>query len=94
MHDESVLRDRVRQLLHTNRLPPRQYDRAWGGSGAGLTCTVCEQPITRTDCEIAIQFSYDGADPHLDKFHLHVRCFAAWELERTKTAPPPAPHGS
>jgi len=20
----------------------------------------------------------------LDKFHIHVRCFAAWEFERTK----------
>jgi hypothetical protein len=34
-----------------------------------------------------IQFARDGSDPGLDKFHVHIRCFAAWEFERT-SAPP------
>jgi len=31
-----------------------------------------------------IQFAHDGARPGLERFHVHVRCFAAWEFERTK----------
>jgi hypothetical protein len=34
--------------------------------------------------ELEIQFARDWDNPGLDKFHLHVRCFAAWEFERTK----------
>ena len=48
-----------------------------------MPCTVCEQPVTNTDFEMEIQFAYDGADRRLEKFHVHIRCFAAWELERT-----------
>ena len=25
-----------------------------------------------------------GVNPGLDKFHVHIRCFAAWEFERNK----------
>jgi hypothetical protein len=33
--------------------------------------------------EFEIQFEQiDGVGPGLDKFHVHVRCFAAWEFER------------
>jgi hypothetical protein len=32
--------------------------------------------------EFEIQFAHDGAVPGLAKVHLHVRCFAVWELER------------
>ncbi len=28
--------------------------------------------------------SHDGSNPGLDKFHVHIRCFAAWEFERGK----------
>ena len=31
-----------------------------------------------------LQFKHDGATPGLDRFHLHLRCFAAWEFERNK----------
>jgi len=34
--------------------------------------------------EFEIQFEHGGATPGLDKFHVHLRCFAAWEMERTK----------
>jgi hypothetical protein len=37
--------------------------------------------------EFEIEFAHgegNGNEPGLDKFHIHVRCFAAWELERTK----------
>jgi hypothetical protein len=34
--------------------------------------------------EYELEFSHDGAAPGLDRFHLHLRFFAAWEMERTK----------
>ena len=33
--------------------------------------------------EWEIEFDrHGGANPGLDKFHVHVRCFAIWEVER------------
>jgi hypothetical protein len=32
--------------------------------------------------EIEIQFARDGGNPELDKFHVHIRFFAALEFER------------
>ena len=34
--------------------------------------------------EFEIQFPRDGDHPGLDKFHVHIRCYAAWEFERNK----------
>jgi hypothetical protein len=38
--------------------------------------------VTNDQFEFEIQFSRDGGNPVLDKFHVHIRCFAAWEFER------------
>ena len=54
------------------------------GLGVGALCAVCEKPVTRDELEYEVQFAHDGASPGLDKYHLHLRCFAVWELERTK----------
>ena len=68
--------------LHRNVLPNRRPDRTWGGPGVGAPCAICGLAVERTELEFEIQFAHDGAAPGLDKFHLHIRCFAAWELER------------
>jgi hypothetical protein len=60
----------------------------WGGPGVGAPCAVCELPVTRSEMEFEVQFEHDGGSPGLDKFHLHRRCFAAWEFERTRVPPP------
>ena len=46
---------------------------------------MCDLPVGSDEKELEIQFAHDGGNPGLDKFHLHVRCFAAWEFERMKT---------
>jgi hypothetical protein len=38
----------------------------------------------KDELEFEIRFAYDGDSPGLDKFHVHIRCFAAWEFERSK----------
>jgi hypothetical protein len=84
MPDEALLRQHAREALQTGTLPNRQPDRTWGGPGVGAPCSVCTEPVTREQLEFEIQFAHDGETPGLDKFHVHLRCFAAWELERAK----------
>jgi hypothetical protein len=49
--------------------------------------TVCGEAITKDQLEFKVQFAQDGSNPGLDKFHIHVRCFAAWVLERPEGGP-------
>jgi len=83
MPDEPILRAKAREAIRTGKLPNRRPDRTWGGPGVGASCTICGEPVTKDQLEFEIQFSRDGNNPGLDKFDLHIRCFAAWELERT-----------
>jgi hypothetical protein len=39
--------------------------------------------VTRAEMELKMEFEHDGAVLGLDAFHLHLRCFAAWEFERS-----------
>ena len=83
MPDEPILRAKAREAIRTGKLPNRRPDRTWGGPGVGASCTICGEPVTKDQLEFEIQFSRDGNNPGLDKFDLHIRCFAAWELERS-----------
>ena len=48
----------------------------------GAVCRV--RRVGGTDqMEFEIQFTRDGDNPGLDKFPVHIRCFAAWEFERS-----------
>ncbi len=83
MPDESVLRQQARAAIESGKMPAQRPDRTWGGPGVGARCVICEQPVSRDELEFEVQFAHDGDNPGLDKFHLHLRCFAAWEFERT-----------
>jgi len=54
------------------------------GEGQALAPTVCGVPVTKDEMQFEIQFARDGDRPGLDKFHVHIRCFAAWEFERSQ----------
>ncbi len=82
--DEPRLREQTRATAQTGKLPARAPDRTWGGPGVGAACAVCEKPVTKDELEFEIEFARDGDNPGLDKFHVHIRCFAAWEFERNK----------
>ena len=84
MPDEVILREKAKEVIRTGKLPNRRPDRTWGGPGVGALCSVCQLPVTKDELEFEIQFAHDGDNPGLDKFHVHIRCFAAWELERAK----------
>ena len=83
MPNEQLLRATAREAVERGKLPGRRPDRTWGGPGVGAPCVICEMPVLPSEMEFEIQFARDGADnPGLDKFHGHIRCFAAWEFER------------
>jgi hypothetical protein len=84
MPDESILREQARRVVQEGKLPARPPDRTWGGPGVGAPCEVCARPVGTDEMEFEIQFARDGDNPGLDKFHVHIRCFAAWEFERGK----------
>lgn len=87
MPDEPLLREQARTALRGGTLPNRKPDRVWGGPGVGAPCALCRKAVTKDQMEFEIEFAHgegNGNEPGLDKFHIHVRCFAAWELERTK----------
>jgi hypothetical protein len=84
MSDENILREQARAAVEAGKLPGRRPDRTWGGPGVGATCAVCGLPVKRDEMEFEIEFARDGDNPGLDKFHVHIRCFAAWEFERGK----------
>jgi hypothetical protein len=82
MPDEKMLREKARAVVRDGKLPSRQPDRTWGGPGVGAPCAVCELPVAKDEMEFEIEFARDGDNVGLDKFHVHIRCFAAWEFER------------
>jgi hypothetical protein len=87
MPDESALRAKARAAVQAGKLPARTPDRTWGGPGVGAPCAICQLPVTKEQMEFEIQFAHDrqNLEAGLDKYHVHIRCFAAWEFER-KTA--------
>jgi hypothetical protein len=85
MQDEQALRAKAHAAVLAGKLPARSPDRVWGGPGVGAPCEVCGSPITKDDKEFQIEFEQEGGGG-LDKFHVHIRCFAAWEFERKRPA--------
>jgi hypothetical protein len=82
MPDERLLRVKARETVENGKLPKRRPDRTWGGPGVGAACAVCDAPVTPSQLEFEIQFSRGDDNAGLDKYHVHIRCFAAWEFER------------
>jgi hypothetical protein len=52
----------------------------WGGPGVGASCVICDKPVERDEVEFELEFAPDGGDPDPRNYHVHVRCFAAWEF--------------
>ena len=83
MQDEGALREKAREVLKQGKLPSGAPTRTWGGPGVGAPCSVCGLPVTKDEKEFEIQFEQEGGGG-LDKYHVHIRCFAAWEFERKR----------
>lgn len=80
MRDERVLRAQVREAMKADSLPDGRPERMWGGPGSGAPCAVCGGSVGQQEMEFELQFS--ATEEGSGSYHAHVRCFAAWELER------------
>ena len=81
MPDEPILRTQARIALEKGYLPPRRPDRIWGGAGVGAECALCKAPIPKEEHELELEFVLPTGTT---SYHIHPRCYAAWEFERTK----------
>ena len=77
------LHEKVWSALQAGKIPNRNPDRASRGPGVGARCPICDLGVAGDEL-VEIQFARDGGDIGLDKYDLHIRCYAAWEFERRK----------
>lgn len=84
MSDENSLCQKVREVIQAGTLPNRPPRRMWGGPGVGADCTMCNVSIQRDELELEIEFARDNDADTVDKYHVHILCFAAWERARRK----------
>lgn len=82
MPDELLLREKAREAIRRRKFPERRPDRTARGPGVGALCTVCDRRVTRDEIGYAMEFAY-GAHG-LERYEVHLNCFAAWEFESTK----------
>jgi len=82
MSDECILRAKARETIRARKLPNRCPDRTWGGPGDGACCAICNVSVSQDEVELEIEFFRGSNHRDPDKYHVHVHCFAAWELER------------
>jgi hypothetical protein len=77
--EEPELRYRALVALKKETLPRTPPQRIWGGCGCGEPCSICGRSVESADLEMELEFkSADGGDAARE-FHLHLRCFVAWE---------------
>ena len=79
--DRDWLRTKARQAIQSGKLPDRPPDRSWGGPGSGGDCTVCGKSLIPDESELELDFGQDSVRPSRLIYHVHFRCFDAWELE-------------
>src|SRR5215813_5287625 len=83
MPDELRLREQAREAIRNGRLPARPPDRNLTQHGrSGASCPICRELVMREQLEVEIQFRRQELG--WDCYHIHPRCFAAWEFECNK----------
>lgn len=96
MSDESALRQKAREAIHGGQIPGIPPERTWGGPGGGSRCAICGLVVKRDEMEFELEFAGADVDSAPMSYHVHIRCFAAWEFERHHVDPAgtaPRPNG-
>lgn len=75
--DDALVRERVREMLATGRIPSTDPVKLWAGPSMGKPCSVCGETI-RTATEYELDFT-----PPLTLL-LHPPCYAIWNEERRR----------
>jgi hypothetical protein len=45
----------------------------------GANCMICNSAVERHQLEFELEFARNADGAGVDKYHVHVRCLAAWE---------------
>jgi hypothetical protein len=86
--NDALVRERVREMLATHRLPSNDPVKLWAGPSMGKPCSACGETI-----DTATEYELDFA-PTVTIL-LHPRCYAIWNEERRRgSAPASAEHAS
>jgi hypothetical protein len=80
--DEQDLRRSALVALQAGIIPRDQPRQILGGSGAGEVCPVCGRSIEPAEMELELEFANTEVGDDAREFHLHLPCFAAWEIAR------------
>ena len=80
MGDDSILREKAREVIQAGNLPNRPPDRMWGGSGDGAQCVVCGAPVKHDEVQLELEF-IGGDSAGAGNYQCHIRCFSALDLE-------------
>jgi hypothetical protein len=83
MDDERSLRRRARAKIDRAEIPNRSPIRLWGGPPGSVTCAICDRPLPHSELAVTVLFEPLTLDVRGEVYHLHLRCFAAWEFERS-----------
>ncbi len=76
---EDALRQKARAAIRAGMLPTQHQVSTWGGPGSGASCAVCGSPVPRDGLGFDLEFR--DADGRIELRHVHIPCFAAWDLE-------------
>jgi hypothetical protein len=82
--DESLLQEKAREAIRRGTLPRTRPDRRFGRPGVGETCAVCGEAVGRNEMAFEIEYNRHGETPGVDRYHLHIRCYTAWEIARSQ----------
>ena len=96
MPDEQILREKAREAIRVGKIPITKPARIFGGPMVGgAACSVCDAPIGPREISLEIESCAPAGEKsetlqrlrvvaEARRYHLHLRCLAAWEFERTK----------
>jgi hypothetical protein len=76
---EKDLRDRIRCRMHEGSLPAMRVANFDAGFGEGDVCIGCGEPIAKSQVE------YDVMTIQERRVKLHIRCFATWQEEASRS---------
>jgi hypothetical protein len=88
MIDDEALQKHALEAIQARRLPNRPPSRIWGGNGFWMHCAICGNLVISDELGYELQFSEGDDGPSPAEYHVHVRCFAAWDQERRRQGGP------
>jgi len=89
MPDEAILRNKAREAILSGRLPTTGPSRMFCNPSVGETCAACGDLVKRGELKFELVFQrWSKRQPEIRRYHLHPRCFTAWDLERIEVGPP------